>query len=462
MPQFQTISPIDGSVYYSAEEHSPQDIDAVLTAAASAKNEWSTLSISERGIFVTAFVDALIAIKDEIAEEITWQMGRPISQSGREIDEFEKRARYMIMQAPEGLLPIHPEPADGSERWIERVPLGVIAVLSPWNYPFLTSVNAIIPALMAGNTVILKHSFQTPLVAERYAKAAVAAGFPNGVFQILHLNHANTGTLIKDPRIDGVYFTGSVAGGHAIQHALSDKFIPCGLELGGKDPAYVRADADIKFAATSLIDGAFFNSGQSCCGIERIYVYKSVYNDFIDRFIKITRQYKLGNPLDPDTSLGPVVKTSAANFVRRQINAAIKQGAKSLVDESLFPASRKDSPYLSPHVLVDVNHNMEVMTIENFGPVVGIQVVANDKEALQLMNDSDYGLTASIWTKDDDIARSLGSQLETGTVFMNRSTYLDPALAWTGVKNSGRGVTLSTVGYEHVTRPKSFNFRLET
>ena len=460
MDQFNTTSPIDGSVYYSAKENSPQDIDAALTAAALAKIEWSTLSISERGTFVTAFVDAVIADKAEIAKEITWQMGRPISQSAGEINGFEERARYMIMQAPEGLLPIHPEPADGFECWIERVPLGVVAVLSPWNYPFLTSVNAIIPALMAGNTVILKHSLQTPLVAERYAKAAATAGFPEGVFQMLHLNHTNTATLIKDPRIDGVYFTGSVAGGHAIQHALSDKFIPCGLELGGKDPAYVRADADIEFSVTNLVDGAFFNSGQSCCGIERIYVYKSVYNDFVERFVDITKQYKLGNPLDPDTTLGPVIKTSAANFVRRQINAAIKQGAKSLLDESLFPSSHKDSPYLSPHVLVDVNHNMEVMTVESFGPVVGIQKVANDTEALQLMNDSRYGLTASIWTKDDDIARSMGSQLETGTVFMNRCDYLDPALAWTGVKNSGRGVTLSTVGYEHVTRPKSFNFNL--
>eukprot|EP01089_Gocevia_fonbrunei_P021914 TRINITY_DN8674_c0_g2_i2.p1 TRINITY_DN8674_c0_g2~~TRINITY_DN8674_c0_g2_i2.p1 ORF type:complete len:316 (-),score=64.74 TRINITY_DN8674_c0_g2_i2:203-1150(-) len=312
---------------------------------------------------------------------------------------------------------------------------------------------------MAGNVVILKHSFQTPLVAERYAKAATKAGLPKGVFQILHLNHKNTAQLIGDNRIDGVYFTGSVQGGVAVQNSLTNKFIPCGLELGGKDPAYVMADANLENSVENLVDGAFFNSGQSCCGIERIYVHETLYDKFVDGFVALTKQYKLGNPLDTETNLGPMVKTDAANYVRKQIEQALGKGAKSLVAESLFAASKKDTPYLSPHVLVNVDHSMEVMTEESFGPVVGIMKVENDEEALRLMNDSQYGLTASLWANDMDRAIDLGRKIETGTVFMNRCDYLDPALAWTGVKNSGKGVTLSKMGYDHVTRVKSFNFR---
>ncbi|NNG10394.1 MAG: aldehyde dehydrogenase family protein, partial [Arenibacter sp.] len=340
-----------------------------------------------------------------------------------------------------------------------RVPIGVVGVLSPWIYPFLTSVNAIVPALMAGNVVVLKHSFQTPLVAERYAKAASKAGLPKGVFQILHLDHKNTAQLISDARMDGVFFTGSVQGGIAVQNSLTNKFIPCGLELGGKDPAYVMANANLEKSIEGLVDGAFFNSGQSCCGIERIYVHESIYDKFVDSFVETTKQYQLGNPLDAGTNLGPMVKTDAANYVRKQIGEALGKGAKSLVAESLFKASKKETPYLSPHVLVDVDHSMEVMTQESFGPVVGIMKVASDAEAIALMNDSQYGLTASLWTDDMDRATVLARQIETGTVFMNRCDYLDPALAWTGVKNSGKGVTLSKIGYEHVSRVKSFNFR---
>ena len=456
---FETISPIDGSVYYTGKNHSIKDIDKTLTKATKAKQDWSALTIKERAQYVKALVEAVVVNNTQIAEEITWQMGRPLSQSPGEVNGFQDRANYMIDIAEDALKLHEVEDNDASKRWIARTPLGVITVLSPWNYPFLTSVNAIVPALMSGNTVVLKHSFQTPLVAEQYAKAAKKAGLPEGVFQILHLNHQDTATFIADPKVDGVCFTGSVTGGIAIQQALKDKFIPCGLELGGKDPAYVRADANLSNSVENLVDGAFFNSGQSCCGIERIYVHENLYDKFIDGFVDITKQYKLGNPLEDGVNLGPMVKTSAANYVRQQVEQAINKGAKSLVDESLFPASKKGTPYLAPQVLVNVNHNMDVMSEESFGPVIGIMKVKNDAEAIQLMNDSQYGLTASIWTANRDEAILLGSKIETGTVFMNRCDYLDPALAWTGVKNSGRGVTLSKVGYEHVTRVKSFNFK---
>lgn len=455
-----TISPIDGTIYYKAEEHGPKDIGQSLSLAQSALPLWSALTIAERAKYITSFVEAIVRDIDDIALEITWQMGRPLGQSPGEIKGFAERARYMIGAAEEALADYKVEDvANPDKRWVERVPIGVVSVLSPWNYPFLTSVNAIVPALMAGNVVVLKHSFQTPLVAERYAKAAAEAGLPKGVFQILHLNHKNTAQLIADSRMDGVYFTGSVQGGIAVQNSLLNKFIPCGLELGGKDPAYVMADANLEHSVENLVDGAFFNSGQSCCGIERIYVHEALYDKFVDGFVALTEQYKLGNPLDAGTNLGPMVKTDAANYVRKQIEQALGKGAKSLVSESLFAASKKDTPYLSPHVLVDVDHSMDVMSEESFGPVVGIMKVKNDEEALRLMNDSQYGLTASIWGSDTDRAIDLGRKIETGTVFMNRCDYLDPALAWTGVKNSGKGVTLSKIGYDHVTRVKSFNFR---
>lgn len=455
----KTISPIDGSIYFSGEEHSKKDINFRLDKAEKAFPIWSNLSVQERTEFMKTFVKAIEQDKNEIATEITWQMGRPLSQSPGEIAGFVDRATYMIDIASEALASHSIEDMEGFDRWIERVPLGIIGVLSPWNYPFLTSVNAIVPALMAGNVILLKHSFQTPLVAERYAKAAHQAGLPEGVFQILHLNHQNTAEFIGHPKVNGVCFTGSVNGGIAVQNALNHKFIPCGLELGGKDPAYVRADADLQSSIENLVDGSFFNSGQSCCGIERIYVHENLYKNFVDGFVEITKKYNLGNPLESGVNLGPMVKTDAANYVRKQIQQALSMGAKSLVSESLFSASKENTPYLSPHVLTEVNHNMDVMKEESFGPVVGIMKVTNDEQAIQMMNDSQYGLTASLWTKDLDKAKILGRKIETGTVFMNRCDYLDPALAWTGVKNSGRGVTLSKIGYDHITRVQSYHFR---
>lgn len=459
MNKITTLSPIDGRVYCEVEQHDLTAVDHAIKLAKKAQPLWASLSIQARADKVRAMIDIMLSHKDKIAEEITWQMGRPISQTSGELNGLAERAFYMIDIAKEALKPYHPAEKAGFERSIESVPLGVVAVLSPWNYPLLTSVNAIVPALMAGNTVILKHSGQTPLIAEQYSRAAKSAGLPEGVFQHLHLNHQDSATLMADKRIDGVYFTGSVAGGKAVQQAIGDKFIPCGLELGGKDAAYVCADADIAFAAENLVDGAFFNSGQSCCSIERIYVHQEVYQDFVDQFVTQTKNYQLGNPTDSNTNLGPMVKSSAADFVREQINEALASGAKSLVDETLFPASKSGTPYLSPHVLVDVNHDMRVMNEESFGPVVGIMAVENDEQGIALVNDSDYGLTASIWSQDMNKSRKIAEQLEAGTVFLNRCDYLDPALAWTGYKDSGRGVTLSKLGYEHVTKAKSYHFR---
>ena len=456
---FQTISPIDGSVYVERRYASSGEIASALSAAVAAQAAWREASVAERAQLCSAAVDAFVAEKTTIAEEITRQMGRPIRSAPGEVAGFEERARHMIAIAPGALADAEVAPFEGFTRFIRHAPLGVVLTIAPWNYPYLTAVNSIIPALMAGNAVILKHSAQTPICAERFSDAFEAAGLPSGVFQHLHLGHGDTRALIAAPEIAFVAFTGSVSGGRMVEEAAVGRFLGIGLELGGKDPAYVRSDADVAHAAENLVDGAFFNSGQSCCGIERIYVHGDVYDAFVSRFADLARTYVLGNPLDPEITLGPMVRPEAAEFVRRQIAEAVSAGARTLVDSSDFAADVEGSAYLSPQVLVDVDHGMRVMTEENFGPVVGIMKVATDDEAVALMNDSAYGLTASIWTADPDVAMKIGDRVATGTWFMNRCDYLDPALVWTGVKDSGRGCALSSLGYRQLTRPKSFHLR---
>ena len=456
----KTISPVDGSVYVERDYASEQEINKALENAKNAQKDWRKLPLDEKAKLSKKAIEHLIANAQDIGEELSWQMGRPIKYTPGEITGgTAERAEYMINIAKSALADIEIEPKEGFTRFIKREPLGTVLVLAPWNYPFLTSVNAIIPALMAGNTVILKHSSQTPLVAERYAQAFEAAGLPKGVFQFVHATHADVAKMVADKRTDYVAFTGSVPGGYAVQEAASKRFIGAGLELGGKDPGYVRSDANIEYAVENLVDGSFFNSGQSCCGIERIYVHESKFDEFVEAFREMVYGYKLGNPLDPETSIGPMVKTSAADFVRAQIDEAVKKGAVALIDPNEFKNNKPGSPYMAPQVLINVNHKMRIMNEESFGPVVGIMPVKDDEQAIKLMNDSDYGLTASVWTNSVDSAIKIADELETGTAYMNRCDYLDPALAWTGVKDSGRGCTLSAIGYEHLTRPKSFHLK---
>jgi acyl-CoA reductase-like NAD-dependent aldehyde dehydrogenase len=458
----QLISPVDGQVY--AERHCADSvqIEQALTAAADAQAQWKRRPLSERAAFCRAAVDAMLAMKDEIVPELAWQMGRPVRYGAGELRGFEERARHMIAIAPKALATIEPTPIAGFRRYIKREPLGTVLVVAPWNYPYLTAVNTIIPALMAGNSVILKHASQTLLVGERFAEAFRRANLPEGLFHNLLLDHQQTASMMASGRVQQVNFTGSVAAGKAMETAATGRFLGIGLELGGKDPAYVLADANVEHAVENLVDGSFFNSGQSCCAVERIYVDQKIYPAFVERFVDLTNQYVLGNPLDQATTLGPLVNPGAAEFVRGQIAEALAKGAKALIDPKAFPLDAPGSAYLAPQVLVDVSHDMSVMREESFGPVVGIMPVASDDEAIALMNDSEFGLSASIWTQDLAAAEHLGNQIDTGTVFMNRCDYLDPALAWTGVKHSGRGVTLSSLGYEHLTRAKSFHLRHET
>ena len=456
----QTISPIDGSVYVERSLASQSQIDQTVTQAVTAQLLWRNTSLPLRRTICLAMLEAFNNNAAEIGEQLCWMMGRPIQYAKGEVAGMIERATYMVEVAEQALAPVELPPIEGFSRYIKREALGVAFVVAPWNYPYLTAINAIIPAIMAGNSVILKHSAQTPLCAEQLAKAFKAAGLPQGVFQYLHLSHQDTQALIKQPAIDYVAFTGSVAGGTMVEQAASGRFIGVGLELGGKDPAYVRCDADIDHAVATCIDGAFFNSGQSCCGIERIYVASEVFDEFVTKATALINTYQLGRSDDPLTTLGPMVKTSAADFVRGQVSDAVAMGAIAHIDAAKFPLSQQGTPYLAPQLLTNVDHSMRLMTEESFGPVVGVMKVDSDQQAISLMNDSEFGLTASVFSQDVDAALAIGEQLATGTFFLNRCDYLDPALAWTGVKNSGRGCTLSSLGYESLTRPKSFHLKM--
>ena len=453
----KTITPIDNTIYVEREYNS-KIIEETISNSVIAQNEWGSLKVEERVDLLKKFVADFLSKEKQIIEEITRQMGRPISQALNELKGFKERADYMLSIADEKLKNIYLPEKENFKNYIKRIPMGVSFIIAPWNYPYLTSVNSIIPSLAAGNSVILKHSAQTPLCAEQLYESAKKT-LPNNTFNYLHLNHNDSLKIVSDKRIGFVSFTGSVSAGYEVQKSTMNKFISIALELGGKDPAYVRHDADLENTVENLVDGSFFNSGQSCCGIERIYVDKKIYKEFIDGFKSITENYNLNDPSKPDTNLGPVVRQSAANFIRAQINEAESNGAKRLIDERKFTISKEDNCYVSPQVMVDVNHDMRFMMEETFGPAVGIMPVNDDKEAKNLMNDSPYGLTASIWTKDLEFAKEFGKNVQTGTFFMNRCDYLDPALAWTGVKDTGIGCSLSVLAFDQFTRPQSFHMR---
>ncbi len=457
MKPIQLISPVDGSVY---AERTPLTLDAAkatVALARAAQKGWAARPLVERITLVKAAVANLNANAETIVEELAWQMGRP-TRFGGEFGGVNARTEYMSEIAASALAPQTVEDSDKFRRYLAREALGVVFIVAPWNYPYLTTINTLVPALIAGNTVVLKHASQTMLVGERLAEAFHAAGIPADVFQNVVLDHATTEHLIANRAFNFVNFTGSVGGGQAIERAAAGTFTPLGLELGGKDPGYIRADANLDAAVDTLMDGAMFNAGQCCCGIERIYVHESLYDAFVEKAVAWVKTLKLGNPFEADSTLGPMANKRFAAVVRGQIAEAVAAGAKALIDPSLFPAD-DGGAYLAPHVLVNVDHSMRVMMEESFGPVVGIMKVKDDAEALKLMNDSPYGLTASIWTEDYDTAAALGAQIETGTIFMNRADYLDPALCWTGCKDTGRGGSLSYLGFLSVTRPKSYHLK---
>jgi acyl-CoA reductase-like NAD-dependent aldehyde dehydrogenase len=450
------ISPVDGSVYAERALMPLEEARAAAMRARAAQAEWAARPMAERAEAVRRAVALIGEANDEIVPELAWQMGRPVRYGG-EFGGFRERALHMADIAAEALADIEIEDGAVFRRYIRRVPQGVVLVVAPWNYPYMTAINTVAPALIAGNAVMLKHASQTPLVGERIACALREAGVPPDVMQNVFLGHDTTSALIAAGAFDFVNFTGSVAGGRAIERAAAGTFTGLGLELGGKDPGYVMEDADLDAAADGLMDGAMFNSGQCCCGIERIYVAESVYEPFVEKCVAIVSQARLGNPLDTETTMGPMAQVRFADLVRAQTEEAVAAGAEALIAPALFP--KDGGAYLMPQILTGVDHSMRVMREESFGPVVGIMRVKDDAEAIRMMNDSEYGLTASLWTRDVERAARIGDAIETGTVFMNRCDYLDPALCWTGCKNTGRGAGLSVLGYHALTRPKSYHLK---
>ncbi|AWI57842.1 aldehyde dehydrogenase family protein [Sinorhizobium fredii] len=460
MTMIRCISPVNGEVYAERPAMPLELARQAVAQARLAQKSWAKRPLDERVKLVLAGVARLNEMVDEVVPELAWQMGRPVRYGG-EFKGFNERSNYVASIAADALKPLVVEESDRFERRIGREPHGVVFVIAPWNYPYMTAINTVAPALMAGNTVILKHASQTILVGERMVRAFVEAGVPADVFQNLFLDHDTTAALIAARSFDFINFTGSVEGGRSIERAAAGTFTGLGLELGGKDPGYVMADADLDAAVDTLMDGATYNSGQCCCGIERIYVHESLYDAFVEKSVAWVSNYRLGNPLDPETTLGPMANKRFAATVRNQIADAVSKGAKALIDPKRFPED-DGGAYLAPQILVDVDHSMEFMREETFGPAVGIMKVKSDAEAIELMNDSQYGLTASLWTRDAERAARIGRELETGTVFMNRADYLDPALCWTGVKETGRGGSLSVLGFHNLTRPKSYHLKKVT
>jgi acyl-CoA reductase-like NAD-dependent aldehyde dehydrogenase len=451
------ISPIDGSVFAERPVLGVEAAAAAVARVRKAQPGWAARPLAERIALVKAGIARLNDMKADVVPELAHMMGRPVRYGG-EFGGVNERTDYMVSIAERALAPLEIENSAQFTRQIKRIPQGVVFVIAPWNYPYLTSVNTIVPALIAGNAVVIKHATQTLLVGERIVRAFVEAGVPEDVFANVFLDHKGTEALISAGSFDFINFTGSVGGGQAIERAAAGTFTGIGLELGGKDPGYVMEDANLDWAVDVLMDGALYNAGQCCCGIERIYVARPLYKEFVDKAVAWAEALKLGNPLDPATTLGPMANVRFAAEVRAQTKEALASGARALVDPKRFPED-DGGAYLMPQILVDVDHSMRVMKDESFGPVVGIMPVDSDEEALALMNDCDYGLTASLWTNDSDRAMAIGDRIETGTIMMNRADYLDPALCWTGCKATGRGGSLSEIGYHNLTRPKSYHLR---
>jgi len=453
------VNPATGDPYREIAYTSDRELAAILARARTAQRAWRRVPVSERVRVVAGMAPAFRAHADEIARDITRQMGKPLPQAEREIETMIDRAETMCRLAPAALADEPLPPKDGFHRFIRHEPLGVVLDIAAWNYPLLIAVNVIVPALVAGNAVLVKHARLTPLCADHFADAFARAGLPAGLIAPVRLDHPATARLIRSGDVDYVSFTGSVAGGREVYGEVSQRFIEAGLELGGKDPAYVADDANFDFAVENVVDGAFYNAGQSCCAVERVYVARGIFDRFVEAAVALVRQYRLGDPEDRATTLGPLAHERGRRVVEEQVAQARAAGARVLTGGQRWGTG---GFYYEPTVLVGVDHAMAVMSEESFGPVVGIMPVADDAEAVRLMNDSPYGLTASVWTEDMDRATRLMAEVEAGTVYANRCDYLDPMLPWVGVKDSGKGCSLSHLGFRHLTRPKSFHLRTRT
>ncbi len=452
----KVINPYDQKVLFELPFDRGKELEEKIAGARKAYERWRRLPLEERARRVEQGLKYFRNHAEEVARDITLQMGKPLTQARGEVKTFFHRAEYMLSIAKETLAPEVLSGKPGFQLRIEHAPLGVIYNIAPWNYPLLTAVNVVVPALLAGNTVLLKHSPLTPRIGRHFEAAFGELDPPNLVTSLI-LTNAQASQLIGDPRINYVAFTGSVATGTKVYQQAAKRLLDVGLELGGKDPAYVAADADLDFAVENIVDGACYNAGQSCCAVERVYVHRSVYRKFIERAGEILKQYQLGDPLDEKTTLGPLARREALLFLEGQVKEAVRRGGRLLYGGKRAKGMKGN--FFEPTLLADVPNTAKVMQEETFGPIVPVLSVKDDGEALARMSDSRFGLTASIWTRDRMRAELFARELEAGTVFQNRCDYLDPCLPWTGARESGIGSTLSRYGFYHLTRRKGIHFR---
>ncbi len=433
------------------------DVSSVLDHGRAAARSFARTTVGERMALVVRATAAMEARSEEIAQDISRMMGKPVAQARGEVAGMAERARHMVSIAEASLADVV-LPKEGFDRRIVKEPLGLVLDLPAWNYPLLTAINVVAPAVLAGNAVVVKHSPRSPLCGMHFARAFAEAGAPEHLVQSLNCDHATSERIVGDPRVDHVVYTGSVYGGHRIRQAASRRFVNVGLELGGSDPAYVAADCDFDRTVANIVDGCIYNAGQSCCAVERVYVHESLYARFIEACLPLVAAYVQGDPMHEATTLGPIAQPNHAKELEDMVRDAERHGARLLHGGRAAQVGGRGR-FFEPTLVVDVEQAMRLFREESFGPIVAIASVKSDEEALAKMNDSSLGLTASLWTSDADRARRMASALEAGTVYMNRCDSVDPALPWSGVKDSGSGWSLSSLGFDQLTRPKSLHLR---
>lgn len=448
-------NPATGATLTAVAADTPASAAAKAASARAAQPRWAATAMSERLAAMTRFRQGLVAELDTLATTLTQEVGKPISQSRNEINGVLARIDFFIAQTQDSVRDEHVFDEGGMHEQITHVPLGVVVNISAWNYPYLVGCNVIVPALLTGNAVLYKPSEYASLTGLHITRLLHAAGIPADVMQAV-VGAGDVGAALLEQRIDGLFFTGSHATGVRIAQALAPRLVKLQLELGGKDPTYVRADADPKVAAESLADGAMYNTGQSCCSVERIYVHESLHAAFVEHFLATVAGFKVGDPMDNGTYIGAITRAAQLDVLDAQVADALTKGATLRCGGKRLPGPGNG---YAPTVFTEVDHTMDLMREESFGPMIGIQKVTSDDEAVALMNDTRYGLTAGVFSRDEARSRELLARVNAGSVYWNCCDRVSPRLPWSGHGDSGLGLTLSTHGIQTFTRPKAWHLR---